>query len=206
MGVFLLLSTWVSAAPAVGDKVMSDGGNKGLEYATFAGGCFWCMEHPFESLDGVTEVLSGYGGGKSKNPTYAEVSSGRSGHLEVVRITFDPGKVSYKELLDVFWRQIDPTDGGGQFVDRGSQYESAIFYESEEQREVAEASRKALAESGRFSKPIVTEIIKATEFYPAEDYHQDYYKENPVRYNIYRFGSGRDRFLDAVWGSEREKK
>ncbi len=174
------------------------------EKAIFAGGCFWCMEPPFEKLDGVKEVISGYTGGHKENPTYKEVSAGGTGHLESVEIIYDPTKVSHEKLLDVFWRQIDPTDAGGQFGDRGSQYRSAIFYLDEEQKKLAEKSRDELAASGRFEKPIVTEILPAGKFYRAEGYHQDYYKKNPIRYKIYRFGSGRDKFLDRVWGKERE--
>lgn len=172
--------------------------------AIFAGGCFWCMEPPFEKLEGVKEGISGYTGGHKENPTYKEVSAGGTGHAESVEITYDPSKISYEELLQVFWRQIDPTDGGGQFADRGSQYRSAIFYLSEEQKALAEKSKEELAASGRFEKPIVTGIVPAGKFYRAEDYHQDYYRKNPVRYRIYRYGSGRDRFLDKVWGEDRE--
>ncbi len=174
----------------------------GTERATFAGGCFWCMEHPFEELDGVAEVISGYTGGQKENPTYGEVSAGLTGHAEAVQVTYDPEKVTYDRLLEVFWRQIDPTDDGGQFVDRGSQYRTAIYYHSEEQRRAAEESREALGKSGRFQKPIVTEIAKASVFYPAEDYHQDYYRKSPVKYKIYRYRSGRDRFLTRIWGKD----
>jgi peptide methionine sulfoxide reductase msrA/msrB len=171
-----------------------------LERATFAGGCFWCMEHPFEALAGVTEVISGYTGGHKDDPTYAEVCSGKTGHLEAVEITYDPSKTSYSELLDVFWRQIDPTDPGGQFVDRGSQYRTAVFYHSDEQKRLAEASKDELGKSGRYDKPIVTEVVKATTFYAAEDYHQDYYKQCPVKYESYRQGTGRDTYLKKTWG------
>jgi peptide methionine sulfoxide reductase msrA/msrB len=167
--------------------------------ATFAGGCFWCMEKPFEHLKGVTEVISGYTGGKKKNPTYKEVSSGTTGHLEAIQVIYNPSEITYQELLEVFWRQIDPTDPDGQFVDRGGQYRTAIFYHNEEQKRLAEESKKILEASDIFNKPIVTEILPVTEFYPAEDYHQDYYKKNPLRYKFYRFGSGRDRFLDKTW-------
>jgi len=169
------------------------------EKAIFAGGCFWCMEPPFEKLDGVKEVISGYTGGNKENPTYEEVSSGVTGHLESVEVIYDPAKVTYEQLLDVFWMQIDPTDAGGQFVDRGGQYRSAIFYLNEEQKALAEKSKEALAASGRFDKPLVTEILPASTFYRAEDYHQDYYKKNPIRYKFYRFGSGRDQFLKKAW-------
>jgi peptide methionine sulfoxide reductase msrA/msrB len=173
-----------------------------LEKATFAGGCFWCMEHPFDELDGVTAVVSGYTGGHKANPTYGEVCTGGTGHLEAVEITYDPSRIGYPELLDVFWRQIDPTDAGGQFVDRGSQYRTAIFYHNEEQKRLAEASRSELAKSGRYAKPIVTEIIKAGKFYEAEGYHQDYYRQCPVKYESYRQGTGRDTYLKRTWGND----
>ena len=173
--------------------------------AIFAGGCFWCMESPFEKLDGVSSVVSGYTGGEKANPSYKEVSGGGTGHTEAVIITYDPSKVSFEKLLEVFWMNIDPTDAGGQFVDRGSQYRSGIFYLDEKQKRLAEASRDKLAASGRFDKPLVTEITPAGAFYEAEDYHQDYYKKNPVRYNYYRWGSGRDKFLEKVWGEDRKQ-
>jgi peptide methionine sulfoxide reductase msrA/msrB len=176
---------------------------KKVERAIFAGGCFWCMESPYEKLDGVKEVISGYTGGQKNDPTYKEVSAGTTGHAEAVEVIFDPAKLSYEELLEVFWRQIDPTDPGGQFADRGSQYRSAIFYLNDEQRALAEKSKEKLAGSGRFDKPVVTEIVPASRFFRAEDYHQDYYKKNPVRYKLYRYGSGRDRFLKEAWGDEK---
>ena len=169
------------------------------ETAIFAGGCFWCMESPFEKINGVKEVISGYTGGSKENPTYEEVSSGTTGHLEAIQIIYDPQKVSYNELLSIFWKQIDPTDADGQFVDRVKQYRSAIFYKSKEEKALAEKSKQNLEKSKRFNSPIVTEIIAATTFYPAEDYHQDYFKINPVRYNYYRYGSVRDVFLKKVW-------
>ena len=165
--------------------------------ATFAGGCFWCVESDFEKVPGVLKVVSGYTGGSGENPTYKTYHD--KGYIEAVQIFYDPSKVTYTQLLDVFWRHIDPTDGGGQFVDRGPQYRSAIFYHDEEQKRLAENSREELAKSGRFSKPIVTELIKFEKFYDAEDYHQDYYKNNPIRYKYYRSGSGRDQFLEKVW-------
>jgi len=170
------------------------------EKAIFAGGCFWCMEKPFEQLDGVFSVTSGYIGGRTENPTYENYAVG--GHIEAVEIAYDPTKVSYTKLLDVFWRQIDPTDSGGQFVDRGHAYISGIFYLDEEQRQLAEKSKNELAARKVFAKPIMTQILSATPFYPAEEYHQDYYKKNPIRYRIYRGGSGRDQFLNKVWGDE----
>ena len=179
--------------------VQTNGFSGTLEKATFAGGCFWCMEHPFEKIKGVKEVVSGYTGGTVENPTYEEVSSGTTGHLEAVQITFDPQLVKYEDLLEVFWKQVNPTDSSGQFVDRGPQYRPAIFYHSEKQKKAAEESMKKLGESGRFSSPISTEIIRAGKFYRAEEYHQDYYKKNPVRYRIYRLNSGRDSYLKKVW-------
>jgi peptide methionine sulfoxide reductase msrA/msrB len=169
------------------------------QQAVFAGGCFWCTESDFEKIPGVLSVVSGYTGGKSVNPTYEQVSAGGTGHVESIQVTFDPSKVTYQDLLDVFWRHVDPTDPGGQFVDRGSQYRSVIFYASEDQRLQAEVSKKTLANSGPFRKPIITEILPLGPFYPAEDYHQDYFKKNPIRYKYYRFGSGRDQFLEKTW-------
>jgi methionine-S-sulfoxide reductase len=177
----------------------------GLERATFAGGCFWCMETPFEKMEGVKEVISGYMGGSKENPTYKEVSSGGTGHLEAIQIIYDPAKISYAELLDIFWQQIDPTDPGGQFVDRGAQYRSAIFYQNDEQKGLAEKSKDALEKSGRYDKPLVTPIINASTFYRAEEYHQDYYEKNPLRYKFYRFNSGRDQYLKKVWGDDEKK-
>jgi len=176
--------------------------SKNLKTATFAGGCFWCVESDFEKVSGVVEAISGYTGGQKPNPTYQEVSAGGTGHAEAVQVVYDPTKITYKELLDVFWRQVDPTDDGGQFVDRGSQYRTAIFYHDEEQKRIAEESKAQLEKSGRFSQPVVTEIVPLTEFYPAEDYHQDYYSKNPLRYKFYRYGSGRDQFIESTWGGE----
>jgi peptide methionine sulfoxide reductase msrA/msrB len=176
----------------------------GLKTATFAGGCFWCTEADFEKVPGVVKVISGYAGGQKKNPTYEEVSSGTTGHVEAVQVYYDPSKVTYQQLLDYFWRHIDPLDAGGQFVDRGSQYRSVIFYQDEEQMRLAQKSKEALDHSGRFKKPVVTEIVKFTNFYPAEEYHQDYYQKNPLRYRYYRYSSGRDQFLAEVWGKEKE--
>ena len=168
--------------------------------ATFAGGCFWCMEAAFEAIDGVFESVSGYSGGTEINPTYEDVSRGRTGHLEAVQVYFDPKAVSYDELLDVFWMNIDPTDNGGQFVDRGSQYTTAVFYHNETQRVLAEASKTELAASGRFEAPIVTQILEFTAFYEAEEYHQDYYKKRVLNYELYSKASGRDEFIEEHWG------
>jgi peptide methionine sulfoxide reductase msrA/msrB len=175
--------------------------------AVFAGGCFWCTESDFEKVDGVIEVVSGYTGGQVDNPTYNQVSAGGTGHVEAVKVIYDPHKVTYAQLLDYFWRHVDPTDAGGQFVDRGNQYRSVIFYADEEQRQMAEASKKALAAAGRFDRPIMTSILPLGVFYEAEAYHQDYYKKNPIRYNWYRSGSGRDQFLRQAWdGAEKMMK
>jgi len=174
------------------------------EKAIFAGGCFWCMETPFEKLPGVISAVSGYTGGFKENPTYEEVSSGGTGHVEAVEITYDPDTISYEKLLDVFWMNIDPTAVDRQFVDVGHQYRAAVFYLDDAQKRLAEASREKLQKSGRFTRPIVTEISQASVFYPAEAYHQDYYKNNPIRYQYYRNGSGRDQFLDSVWGKDRK--
>lgn len=176
------------------------------QLATFAGGCFWCVEAPFEDLDGVLSVVSGYAGGKEKNPTYGDVSAGKTSHKESVQITFDPEVISYAELVDIFWQTYDPTDVGGSFFDRGTQYESAVFYHDAEQKKVAEDSKAKLDKSGRFSKPVATPVIKYTNFYPAEDYHQDYYKKNPTEYYAYRTGSGRDAFIKKHWPELSPKK
>ena len=176
------------------------GSDKSLAIATFAGGCFWCMEPPYDKLDGVISTTSGYTGGRKKNPTYEEVSGGTTGHAEAVQVTYDPTKVSYQKLLEVFWKNIDPFTPNAQFCDHGSQYRSAIFYHDEEQKRLAEASKQELEKSGRFTQPIVTEIVPAGEFYPAEDYHQDYYQNNPVRYKYYRYRCGRDEALEKIWG------
>ena len=170
-----------------------------LETAVFAGGCFWCVESDFEHHEGVTEAISGYMGGQVANPSYKEVSAGTTGHREVVKVIYNPQVISYQELLDIFWRLHNPSDAGGSFVDRGFQYTSAIFYKDDEQQGLAEGSKQALEVSEKFSDPIATEILPTTEFYEAEEYHQDYYKKNPNRYKFYRFNSGRDRFIARVW-------
>ena len=181
-----------------------DEGKPRLETATFAGGCFWCMEPPFENLPGVVSVISGYTGGTKKNPTYEEVSSGTTGHAESVAIVYDPSTITYTKLLDVFWHNIDPTVRDRQFCDVGSQYRTAIFYHDEEQRKKAEESKKALEDSKRLSGPIYTEIKPASEFYKAEEYHQNYHKKNPVRYKFYRWNCGRDLRLREIWGASIE--
>ncbi|MDD5686941.1 MAG: peptide-methionine (S)-S-oxide reductase MsrA [Elusimicrobia bacterium] len=177
-----------------------------MEKAIFAGGCFWCMQPPFEKLDGISEVSVGYTGGNLEKPTYEDVSTGKTGHFEAVEVIYDPQKITYSELLDVFWKSIDPTDTGGQFVDRGTQYQTAIFYLNDEQKQLAEESKERLQKSGKFLKPIVTKIIKATIFYKAEKYHQEYYKKCPLQYNIYKMNSGRDEFLNKNGGSEKKVK
>jgi peptide methionine sulfoxide reductase msrA/msrB len=190
------------------DDSQEFGGNSIMsgEYATatFAGGCFWCVEADFEKRDGVVKVISGYSGGHVDSPTYEQVSAGRTGHVEAVQVIYDPQKVSYQELLDFFWKHVDPTDPGGQFVDRGAQYRTVIFYHDDEQRRLAEESRRGLEKAGRFDKPVVTEIVPFSTFYTAEDYHQDYYKKNPTRYQYYRFASGRDQFLKKVSSDQQE--
>jgi peptide-methionine (S)-S-oxide reductase len=192
---------------AAGANPQGDGpaGPPPLAVATFAGGCFWCMEPPFDVLVGVAATTSGYTGGWVENPTYEQVTAGTTGHAEAVQVTYDPAKISYEELLEVFWRNVDPTTPDRQFVDVGTQYRPAIFYHDEDQRRLAEQSRDRLAASGRFDRPLRTEIVPAGPFYRAEDHHQDYYRKNPIRYKLYRYGSGRDAFLDAVWGADREK-
>ncbi len=171
----------------------------GLSVATFAGGCFWCTEADFEKMYGVKTVISGYSGGHVDNPTYKQVSAGGTGHIESVQVYYDPKVVTYDQLLDYFWMHVNPTDGDGQFVDRGDSYLSAIFYHNEQQRKAAEKSKAALEKSGHFDKPIVTQIRKFTKFWKAEEYHQDYYKKNPIRYKYYRYRSGRDQFLERAW-------
>lgn len=173
------------------------------EMATFAGGCFWCMEAPFEKYDGIVSVVSGYAGGEEKNPTYKQVSSGETGHRESIQVTFDPQVISYSELLDIYWRLFDPTDEGGSFHDRGKQYTSAIFYHDAKQKDLAEKSKKLLQSSGIFKKDIVTPVLPLNKFYPAEEYHQDYYKKSPERYSSYRKASGRDEFIAKYWGERK---
>lgn len=206
LALFLFTGTCAGGAqPTVPkpDKTIEGGSTMekkpNLRVATFAGGCFWCVEADFGKVPGVVKVISGYTGGHQENPTYEDYA--RKGHVEAVQVFYDSQKVSYKELLDHFWRNVDPTDAGGQFVDRGPEYRTVIFYQDDEQKRLAEESKQELARSGRFKKPPVTEIVKVTTFYPAEDYHQGYSKKNPVRYNYYRWNSGRDQFLQKIWGS-----
>jgi peptide-methionine (S)-S-oxide reductase len=187
------------AAAAAGEPSPPPG--EGHAVAIFAGGCFWCMEPPFDAVPGVVSTTSGYTGGSVADPSYEQVSSGTTGHREAVRVEFDPKRVTYAKLLDVFWHNIDPTDAGGQFCDRGTQYTSAIFYGDDEQRAEAEASKRQLEASGRLAGPVATAILPAGPFYAAEEYHQDYYEKNPLRYRFYRSGCGRDRVLERIWGS-----
>jgi peptide-methionine (S)-S-oxide reductase len=198
-----LLLALVLAVPAV---VRAEGAGgaaaDGLAVAVFAGGCFWCMEPPFDGLEGVVSTTSGYIGGHVANPRYEQVSRGGTGHAEAVKVVYRPDRIEYEALLEVFWRNIDPLDDGGQFCDRGDQYRSAIFYSDDEQRQIAEQSKDGLKQSQRFTEPIVTAVVPATEFYPAEDYHQDYYQKNPLRYKFYRYGCGRDARLQELWGSD----
>ena len=171
-----------------------------LQKATFAGGCFWCMQPVFDKMKGVASTTVGYTGGTKENPTYEEVSTGKTGHAEAIEVVYDPSQVSYEELLDAFWKDIDPTDPRGQFADKGSQYRTAIFYHSEEQKRLASESKEKFARSGKFDQPIVTEIVPASKFYKAEDYHQKYYVKNAGHYYLYKTGSGREGFLKKVWG------
>ena len=173
-----------------------------LAKATFAGGCFWCMEPPFDKLDGVVSTTSGYTGGEQDHPTYEQVSAGGTGHAEAVEVVYDPSVISYERLLEVFWRNVDPLDAGGQFCDRGDQYRTAIFAQDDAQLQAAQDSKRALEESKRFGKPIETEIVRASTFYPAEEYHQDFYERHSVKYKFYRFSCGRDARLRELWGSD----
>ena len=177
-----------------------------IETALFAGGCFWCMEHPFENQPGISKALSGYTGGEKQNPTYNQVASGLTQHVEAVEIHFDPEIISYNDLLQIFWRNIDPTDAGGQFVDRGKQYTTGIFYKNNQQKKSAEQSKTRLESKNLFNKKIITKIVPAGKFYPAEEYHQDFFKKNYIRYRVYRAGSGRDEFIKRIWGEDREYK
>lgn len=207
----LLLSLLLSLPVATGAAAAADGDGKTTTSggptasAIFAGGCFWCMEQPFDELDGVLSTTSGYIGGHTPSPTYSQISAGDTGHAEAVEVVYDPAKIGYDRLLEVFWRNVDPLDAGGQFCDRGDQYRTAVFYTTEEQRQAAERSKQELTASGRFDEPIVTPIVEADKFYTAEDYHQDYYMTNPVRYKFYRYRCGRDERLREVWGDEAPK-
>ena len=200
------LTRWIAllllGCVAFNSNAASDPDKAQYQTATFAGGCFWCMEPPYDHLPGIISTTVGYTGGDVKNPSYEEVTTGETGHAEAVKIVFDSTKISYAELLKVFWRNIDPTNPFGQFADRGSQYRTAIFYLDENQRNDAEQSKKELEESGKFKDPIVTQIVKASEFYEPEAYHQEFYKKNPLRYNSYKAGSGGAGYLKKTWGEE----
>ena len=206
IAVLLLLTTFMSTHPAgaaTGSAARQGAPAAGqLQKATFAGGCFWCMEHPFDELPGVVSVTSGYTGGQKKNPTYQEVSAGGTGHAESVQVVYDPAKISYDKLLERYWHNIDPTAKDRQFCDAGHQYRSAIFYHNEEQHRLALQSKKALERNKPFKGPVLTEIVPASEFYPAEEYHQHYYKKNPIRYKYYRTACGRDNKLKELWGDK----
>ena len=195
---FVAVSMLAVVAP---QPVLAAAGDK-LAVATFAGGCFWCVESDFDTVPGVVETISGYTGGTVDNPTYRQVSEGGTGHREAVQIRYDPKQVSYEQLLHIFWRSVDPTDAGGQFCDRGDSYQTALFAGTEEERRLAEASKDALERSATPMDTIVTPIEPLGEFYPAEDYHQDYYKKNPIRYKFYRFSCGRDARVQEVWGDQ----
>jgi peptide-methionine (S)-S-oxide reductase len=194
-----------SGAAAAGSAPEPAKGEAPLATATFAGGCFWCMEPAFDGVPGVVSTTSGYTGGAKRDPSYEEVSAGDTGHVEAVQVLYDPSQVSYARLLEVFWHNVDPLDDTGQFCDKGEQYRSAIFSQDEEQRRLAEESKLALQNSGRFKQPLATLIVPASDFYPAEEYHQDYYRKNPLRYRFYRSTCGRDSRLKAVWGEDAKK-
>jgi len=198
-----LAADWGRAASDAAPQKAPPAGQ--LQIATFAGGCFWCMEHPFDELPGVVSVTSGYTGGHQKNPTYQEVSAGGTGHAESVQVLYDPAKISYGKLLDRYWHNIDPTTKDRQFCDAGNQYRSAIFYHNEEQHRLALQSKKALEQNKPFKGSVLTEIVPAGEFYPAEEYHQHYYKKNPIRYKYYRTSCGRDKRLKELWGDKAGK-
>lgn len=203
MGRIATAAWTVTVGLAVGWLVIHDAARAaegGSAKATFAGGCFWCMEEVFEKVDGVTAVISGYTGGHVANPTYEQVSAGRTGHAESVEVHYDPSRVTYRQLLDVFWRNIDPVTANAQFCDHGSQYRSAVFYHDEEQGRLAEESRQAIEESKKFGQPIATQVTAASTFFPAEEYHQDFYKKNPIRYKFYKFNCGRAQRLEQLWG------
>lgn len=195
-----LASVMLAPLPALAQQAAPSGAPQDLAVATFAGGCFWCMEPPYDKLDGIVSTVSGYMGGKTPNPTYKQVTAGGTGHAEVLQVTYDPKKVNYQKLLDVFWRNIDPYDKNGQFCDKGDSYRSGIFYHNDEQKTLAEASKANIQKTGPLSKPVATEVTAASTFTKAEEYHQDYYQKNPIQYYFYRNGCGRDAKLDQLWG------
>ena len=203
--LFLLLVLGGGLLVGMNSPSISETAKGGQAIATFAGGCFWCMEGPFDELDGVLSTTSGYTGGQTVNPTYEEISAGGTGHTEAVQVVYDPQKISYQELLAVYWPNTDPTTPDAQFCDHGSQYRPEIFYHDDKQRQSAEASKEEIKRTKTFSAPLVTEITQATAFYPAEEYHQDFYRKNPIRYKFYRFTCGRDARLATLWGDEHER-
>ena len=203
--LFLLLVLGGGLLVGMNSPSISETAKGGQAIATFAGGCFWCMEGPFDELDGVLSTTSGYTGGQTVNPTYEEVSAGGTGHAEAVQVVYDPQKISYQELLAVYWPNTDPTTPDAQFCDHGDQYRPEIFYHDDKQRQSAEASKEEIKRTKTFSAPLVTEITQATAFYPAEEYHQDFYLKNPIRYKFYRFTCGRDARLATLWGDEHER-
>ena len=188
-------------APGAWGQTPAPAAGAQLKKAAFAGGCFWCMQPPFDALDGVVSTTVGYAGGRTKNPTYEQVSAGATGHAESIQVVYDPTRVSYEKLLDVYWHNVDPITPNAQFCDHGNQYRTIIFYADDEQKRLAETSKQQLDDSKRFTAPIVTEIVPLTEFYPAEEYHQKYYEKNPLRYKYYRYGCGRDARLKELWGA-----
>jgi len=198
----LFATVLLAVVPVTADNTAKGPGDRRLEKATFAGGCFWCMEEAFEAVEGVVSVTSGYTGGRKPNPAYEEVSAGGTGHAEAVEILYDPAKVSYAKLLEAFWRNIDPTTPDRQFCDGGNQYRSAIFYQNETQKRLAEESKQAVEKSKPFKDSIVTQIVPASAFYVAEDYHQDFYKKNPIRYKFYKYNCGRAQRLQELWGKK----
>jgi len=195
-----MLLAWLFSVPAFADTA----NEPKVETVVLGGGCFWCIEADYEKLNGIVDVISGYAGGHIKDPTYQQVSAGGSGHIEVVKVTYDANKINYSQILDYFWRHVDPTRDDGQFCDRGSQYRPAIFYQDESQKKLALASTKQIEQSKPFAQPLKVELIQASTFYPAEDYHQDYYKKNPIRYNFYRFNCGRDARVEQLWGENKK--
>ena len=201
LAIAALIGGAIALASAEGQTAATPAAGPGMTKATFAGGCFWCMEPPFDQLDGVISTTSGYTGGERRHPTYGDVSASRTAHAEAVQVVYDPAKVSYARLLEVFWRNIDPLTRNRQFCDGGAQYRTAVFFHDDEQERLARESKQHLEESGRFKDPIVTQIAEAGEFWAAEDYHQDYYMKNPIRYKVYRYGCGRDRRLEELWGN-----
>jgi peptide-methionine (S)-S-oxide reductase len=200
LGVAVLLVGVIAVTSATEQTSETPQLSDGLAKATFAGGCFWCMEPPFDKLDGVISTTSGYTGGERRNPTYQEVAGGRTRHAEAVEIVYDPSQISYGQLLDVFWMNVDPLTRNRQFCDGGAQYRTAIFFHDDEQKRLARDTKQRIDDSGRFGQPVVTEIVEAGEFWAAEEYHQDYYMKNPIRYKFYRYGCGRDKRLDELWG------